>query len=49
MKPGALLMNTSRGPLIDTDAMVAALRAGRIRAAIDVYDRGTAAAEPIPC
>jgi phosphoglycerate dehydrogenase-like enzyme len=43
MKPGALLVNTSRGPLIDTDALVAALRAGKIRAAIDVYDR-----EPLP-
>ncbi len=38
MKPGALLVNTSRGPLIDTDALVAALHGGRIRAAIDVYD-----------
>ena len=39
MKPGALLVNTSRGPLVDTDAFVAALLGGKIRAAIDVYDK----------
>ena len=38
MKAGALLVNTSRGGHVDTDALVAALRAGRVRAAIDVYD-----------
>lgn len=43
MKPGALLINTSRGPHVDTDALVAALHANRIRAAIDVYD-----SEPLP-
>ncbi len=43
MRPGALLVNTSRGPHVDTDALVAALEAGRIRAAIDVYDQ-----EPLP-
>jgi len=44
MKPDASLINTSRGPLIDQDALVAALRAGRIGgAALDVYDR-----EPLP-
>jgi D-3-phosphoglycerate dehydrogenase / 2-oxoglutarate reductase len=39
MKPTALLVNTSRAPLIEPDALVAALRAGRPgMAAIDVYE-----------
>jgi phosphoglycerate dehydrogenase-like enzyme len=44
MKPTALLVNTSRGPVIDEDALVDILRERRIRgAAIDVF--GT---EPLP-
>lgn len=43
MKRGAVLINTSRGPIIDEAAMVAALRDGRIAAALDVFDR-----EPLP-
>ena len=39
MKPTALLVNTSRAPLIERGALVEALRAGRPRmAAIDVYE-----------
>jgi D-3-phosphoglycerate dehydrogenase len=39
MKPGALLVNTSRAPLIEPNALVEALRAGRPgMAAVDVYE-----------
>ena len=43
MKDGALLVNVARGPVVETGALVAALRAGRIRAALDVVDP-----EPLP-
>jgi phosphoglycerate dehydrogenase-like enzyme len=39
MKPEAILVNTSRGPIVDHDALVDALRSKSIRAAaLDVYD-----------
>jgi len=39
MKPTALLVNTSRAPLIERGALVAALKAGRPgKAAVDVYE-----------
>jgi phosphoglycerate dehydrogenase-like enzyme len=43
MRQGALLVNAARGPIVDTDALVEALNAGKIRAALDVTDP-----EPLP-
>jgi phosphoglycerate dehydrogenase-like enzyme len=43
MQQGTLLVNSARGPIVDTHALVAALQAGRIRAAADVTDP-----EPLP-
>ncbi|TDE59443.1 phosphoglycerate dehydrogenase [Nonomuraea mesophila] len=43
MKDGAVLVNAARGGIVDTDALIAELKTGRLRAALDVT-----APEPLP-
>ena len=43
MKTDALLVNVSRGPVVETEALIEALQSGRISAALDVTDP-----EPLP-
>ncbi|EEB92708.1 hypothetical protein MPER_08744, partial [Moniliophthora perniciosa FA553] len=44
MKPSVLFINTSRGPLVDEEALIEALRSGKIASAgLDVFDQ-----EPLP-
>jgi phosphoglycerate dehydrogenase-like enzyme len=43
MKDGAILINAARGPVVDTNALLAQLQARRIRAVLDVTDP-----EPLP-
>jgi phosphoglycerate dehydrogenase-like enzyme len=43
MRDGALFVNAARGRVVDTDALMAELRSGRLRAVLDVVDP-----EPLP-
>lgn len=43
MRDGALLVNVARGAVVETDALVAEVRSGRLRAALDVTEP-----EPLP-
>jgi phosphoglycerate dehydrogenase-like enzyme len=43
MPDGAVLVNAARGPVVDTDALLAELTSGRLRAVLDVTDP-----EPLP-
>lgn len=43
MPDGAILINIGRGPIVDTDALLAELATGRLRAGLDVTDP-----EPLP-
>ncbi len=47
MRPGAILINTSRADVIDSDALLDALNDGRVRAGLDVFpdEPGTGSAE----
>jgi phosphoglycerate dehydrogenase-like enzyme len=43
MRDGAVLVNAARGPVVDTDALLAEVQTGRLRAVLDVTDP-----EPLP-
>jgi phosphoglycerate dehydrogenase-like enzyme len=43
LRDGAVIVNAARGPVVDTDALLAEVRTGRLRAVLDVTDP-----EPLP-
>lgn len=43
LEDGGIIVNTARGSIIDTDALIAELKIGRIHAALDVFEE-----EPLP-
>ena len=48
MKPSAILINVSRGPVVDEPALVEALQTQRIRGAgLDVYEKEPLAESPL--
>jgi glyoxylate reductase len=47
LKDGACLVNTARGEIVDEDALVAELVAGRIRAGLDVFTHEPNVPEPL--
>lgn len=46
MPDGGILVNTARGSLVDTDALIAELQTGRISAVLDVYEQEGAGRQP---
>jgi len=45
MKPGAIFINTSRGPLVDTTALVEAIKQKKLRVGMDVFENEPAGGE----